>query len=72
MVTSNGVAWVWLTFESERIELIAREFIMNSVPGQGTHITVYVTKAKTERMKKCQSSGGLKILFLNICSLDQR
>jgi signal transduction histidine kinase len=47
----------------ERAELIGGEITMNSVPGQGTHISVYVPKAKEERMEKRATTGRLSRPF---------
>jgi len=45
----------------ERAELIGGELTMNSVPGQGTRISVYVPKAKEERMEKRATTGRLLV-----------
>ena len=36
----------------ERTQLIGAELTMKSIPGEGTHITVYVPKAIEERLKR--------------------
>ncbi|MBN1991671.1 MAG: GAF domain-containing sensor histidine kinase [Anaerolineae bacterium] len=47
----------------ERTELIGGELAMNSAPSRGTHISVYVPKAKEERMQKRATTGRLSRPF---------
>ena len=44
----------------ERTQLLGAELTMKSTPGEGTHITVYVPKAKEERLKK-RGTGPLSL-----------
>jgi signal transduction histidine kinase len=44
----------------ERTQLIGAELTMKSIPGEGTHITVYVPKAIEERLKK-RGTGPLSL-----------
>jgi signal transduction histidine kinase len=44
----------------ERAQLLGAELTIKSIPGEGTHITVYVPKAKEERLKK-RGTGPLSL-----------
>jgi signal transduction histidine kinase len=44
----------------ERTQLLGAELTMKSTPGEGTHITIYVPKAKEERLKK-RGTGPLSL-----------
>ncbi len=44
----------------ERAQMIGAELTMDSTPGEGTHITVYLPKAKEERLRK-RGTGPLSL-----------